>query len=487
MGETLKQKAAKGLVWKFLGQGGTQFIQFVSGIYIARILSPEDYGLMGMMAIFLGISQLFVDSGFRATLIQKGNEVTHDHYNVVFIFNISVSILFYLLIFFGAPYIVSFYDEPRLLWVSRILAINIILSSLGLIHQTILEKKLNFRTLTKIKLVSVLTSALLGIILAIKGYGVWSLVFMTISESLIRVILISWVDKWSPSFSFNVSVFRELFSKGITIFFSGILKQITQNVYSMVIGKYFTTVDVGFYSQGKKLQTRISDFINASIQGVMYPVQSLMKDDISRLKNAVRKNVKFTTLVIFPASIGMIVIASPFIELFLTQKWLPSVYYLQILAAASLIYVLRSSISSFLMPLGKFKLVLSLGIFNSIFLLLLIFLGLLLELSLKQLVLGKVVQEAISLVVLFYFAMKNIQYRLIEILTDFLPTLLFSSAMGITVYFIGIKFETSFLNLGFQVLAGAMVFLILNYLFNRSTFLEIIEMIKSLKTNSIKK
>jgi len=480
MAESLKQKAAKGLVWKFLGQGGTQLIQFISGIYIARILSPEDYGLIGMMAIFLGISQLFVDSGFRATLIQKGKEVTHDHYNVVFIFNISVSVLFYVIIFFGAPYIVSFYDEPRLLWVSRILAVNIILSSLGLIHQTILEKKLNFRTLTKIRLVSVLTSVLLGVILAVRGYGVWALVAMTISESLVRVVLISWVDKWSPTFSFNTTIFRELFSKGITIFFAGILQQINNNLFAMIIGKYFTTTDVGYYSQGRKLQKRIVDFINSTIQGVMYPVQSLMQDDIPRLKNAVRKNVKITTLVIFPAALGLIAIAKPFILLFLTEKWLPSVYFLRVLSIAGLIYIIRTSASSFLMAMGRFNIIAWIGSLNSILLITIIALGLILKVDIKTLVLGKILQETVSFWIIVYYSQKIVKYRINELIGDIFPALVYSTVMLIFVILLGSTYEYSLWMLFIQTSVGVIIYGTLNYIFNRRMFYEIMDQIRAI-------
>uniref|UniRef100_UPI0032168ADF lipopolysaccharide biosynthesis protein n=1 Tax=uncultured Draconibacterium sp. TaxID=1573823 RepID=UPI0032168ADF len=473
MAESLKQKAAKGLVWKFLGQGGTQFIQFVSGIYIARILSPEDYGLVGMMAIFLGISQMFVDSGFRATLIQKGNNVTHDDYNVVFIFNISVSLFFYALIYIGAPYIASFYDEPRLLWVARILGINIILLSFTIIHQTILEKRLNFRTLTKIRLVSIFISVIIGVVLAINNFGVWSLVLMIISENLIRVILLWWVNKWIPTLNFDMKIFKELFSKGIQIFVAGILRQFNLNIYAMIIGKYFTTADVGFYSQAKKLQNRIGDFISVSIQGVMYPVQSLMKDDIPRLKNAVRKNVKLTTIIIVPITVGLIVIAKSFILLFLTEKWLSSVYYLQILSIAGLIYILRASVSSFLMALGKFNIVAGLNLFNTIILIFLIIIGIALNLTIQQFVIGKVIQELAGLVAILYYSKRILKYNIIQVLIDIYPAILFSIIMGIVVFFMGSQYNISFIVLTLQVLIGICVYVVLNYFFNRRLYFEI--------------
>lgn len=480
MAENLKQKAARGLIWKFIEQGGTQLIQFIAGIYIARKLSPEDYGLVGMMAIFLGISQMFIDSGFRATLIQKGTDVTHDHYNVVFLFNLTVSILFYLLIFFLAPVIADFYTEPRLLWVARILGLNLIFLSLSIIHQTILEKKLNFRTLTKIRLVSIFISVVVGIVLAVMNFGVWALVLMTISESFIRTLLVWLINKWLPSFAFNRKIFKELFANGVHIFFAGLLQQISENLYEMVIGKLFTTTDVGFFSQGKKLQRRVGDFINSSIQGVMYPVQTLMKDDIPRLKNALRKNVKVTTLVVLPALMGLMAVAKPFIILFLTEKWLPSVYYLQVLCVSGAIYVIGSAASSFILPLGKFSFFSGFRIFNSALLVVIIVVGILFNVDLKILVLGKIIHEVVNFAVFMYFSEKLIGYRFIDVIVDIYPSLIYSLLMVTIVYLLGYFWGISFIVLLLQVVIGGSLYLVLNYLFNRSMFAEILSVTHSI-------
>lgn len=481
MTESLKHKAAKGIIWKFIEQGGTQLIQFIAGIYIARILSPEDYGLVGMLAIFLGISQMFIDSGLRATLIQKGENVSHDDYNVVFIFNIAVSILLYLLIFFGASSIAEFYNEPRLIWVARMLGLNLIFLSFGIIHQTILEKKLNFRTITKIRLVSIFVSVIIGILMAMEEYGVWALIIMTLSESLIRTVLIWFYNKWKPSLYFNREVFKELFVKGIQLVAAGFVQQVNQNLYAMVIGKAFSTADVGFYDQGKKMQKRVGDFINSSIQGVMYPVQALMKDDISRLKNAVRKNVRITSLIIFPFLIGLISVANPFILLFLTEKWLPSVYFLQILSVAGIIYVVSSSASSFLLPLGKFGFFARYSVFNNILLIVIITAGVLLKVDLKILVLGKVLHESVNLIVFIFYSKKMINYGAVEIISDVFIPLSASLVMGILIYFMGNYLGYTYLGLTVQVFSGIFIYMLLNLIFNRKMFFEILSMAISFK------
>ncbi len=471
--DKLKEKAAKGILWKFIDQGGTQAIQFVSGIYIARILTPEDYGLVGMMAIFLAISQVFVDSGFKATLIQKGTKVTQDDYNVVFYFNFIISVIFFLIIFFCASPLANFYNEPKLVTVAKVLGINLMLVALGAVHQVTLEKRLNFRTITKIRLVSVVLSASTGIVLAIKGFGVWSLVAMTLIESFFRTLLLWIINNWRPSLTFNIEIFNTLFAKGSKILLNGILGQINQNIYSLIIGRYFATTDVGFYSQGRKLQQRVGDFISYSFQGVMFPVLSLIKDNPERLKNSVRKNVTISTLVAYPAIVGLIVIAKPFVLLFLTEKWLPSVYYLQMLSVAGILFTTNLAIRSYLLPLGKFNFLVIYGAISNGVLLGFILVSLIFNAGLRWIIAIKVIHEFLSLIVIAIFSKQFINYRFTEIVKDLIPAFLYSTIMGAIVYTISYVGKVSFLILAIQIIAGTVIYLGLNYIFNKKLFDEL--------------
>lgn len=476
----LKQKAAKGLLWRFLDQGGTQIFQFAGGIYIARILSPDDYGLMGMMAVFLGISLAFINSGFKSTLIQKGSSVTQDDLNVVFYFNIIVSLLFYILIYWSAPYIAIFFNEQKLILIARIISLDLILKSLGMVHQVIYEKKINFKTLTKINLIAILISVFLGIGFAITGFGVWALVAMLITDSMIRTILLWIINKWRPTFTFRYSVFKILFASGSKLLLSGILYQVSQNIYSIVIGKFFTVTDVGFYSQARKLQRRVGDTIRYSIQSTLFPVQSLIKDDVPRLKNTVRTNVKFTTFLTFPAIIGLMVIAEPFIKLFLTDKWLPSVSYLQILSVAGLFTVITSAIASFIIPLGKFNFTVRFSIFSNILFLLIIAIGIFLKVNLNLLVAGKALQSFIVLIINIYYSNKFINYSLKEILIDIAAASIISIVMGVVVYIIGFMFSISYGVLILQIIVGASIYFLFNLIFNKAIMKEIFAFIRTL-------
>ncbi len=254
----LKQKAIKGIVWDFFGKGGTQVIQFIIGILIARVLLPEDYGLIGMLMIFLAISQTFINAGFSSALVQKGKSVTQKDYSTIFYFNLIVGLILYSVLFYFAPHIANFYNEPRLILLTRVIGINLIIMSLGMIQNTIYIKKINFKTTAKITLIAILFSSLLGFYMAIKGYGVWSLAAMILSENLLRTILLWYYSSWKPSLVFSMKSFKDLFLFGSNLLVAGLFNRLGNNIYSMVIGKYYSTIDVGYFSQAKKIQERTS-------------------------------------------------------------------------------------------------------------------------------------------------------------------------------------------------------------------------------------
>lgn len=473
MEKNLKDQAARGILWKFLEQGGTQLIQFVSGIYIARILSPDDYGLIGMMAIFLAISRVFIDSGLKAILIQNGENTTQDEYTVVFYFNIFVSILFYLLIFFFAPNISSFYNEPRITIVARAIGLSLILEASSIVQQTLLEKKIKFNVIARLNLVSIILSSGIGIYLAEINGSYWALIAMVFTEKVFRLSLLIYTVRWKPSLSFNFEIFKSIFLKGSKLIISGSLNQASQNAFSLIVGRYFTTQDVGFFSQARKLQQRIGDFITLSIQGVMFPVQSLIIDDLPRLKNAIRANTKLTVLTAFPAIIGFMAIAKPFVLILLTSKWLPSVIYIHILSLAGIFFALRTAISSYLLPLGKLNLIVRLSIITNILLWIIIAAIVILKADLVYLIAGKALFEFILLILHVILAERIIKYRFLEFFKDSFPALVYSSATGILVYWIGIKLGTTFSVMIFQVITGILSYGLLIRIFDHTYFNEL--------------
>jgi len=310
--------------------------------------------------------------------------------------------------------------------------------------------------------------------LAANGFGVWALVAMPLSENLIRTLLLWIINKWRPNFSVSVRSFKELYSVGSKLLFIGILTLVNQNFIPIVIGKLFTISDVGFFSQAQRFQGKVTEFISTPIQGVTLSVQSIIKDDFPRLKNAVRTNVKITALFSFPAIIGFMIIGEPFIKIFLTDKWMPSLFYLQMISLAAVILVLRSATSSYVFPIGKINFMVRMTIFSNV--VFLAFLGavLLFNLGLKILVASTVLHELVVFVVYFYFSRPLIGYKFREVFMDVLPATAFSIIMGILVYLIQIQFGINLIIFFIQIFVGAITYLLLNYLFNKKMFNEIL-------------
>lgn len=478
----LKRKAIKGIKWNFLDKGGVQFVQFVFSILIARILVPEDYGLIGMISIFLVLSQLFINSGFSTALIQKGNDVTQRDYSTVFFFNLIIGMALYLLLFFGAPLIADFYGESRLVLLTRLIGLNLVIMSMALIQSTIFAKRINFKTTAKINVISAVSSSILGWLMALNGFGVMSLVAMILSESLIRTIFLWLYSSWRPSMHFSMKSFKSLFAVGSKLLIATLFNRIGNNIYSMVIGKFYTLQDVGYYDQAKKIQDRTGNLVTATIQGVLFSTQSLFKDELSRLRNSIRTNIKVTSLIVFPVAFGLIAVARPFVELFLTEKWLPSVIYIQLLAFGGLFFTLHRINYDVCIVIGRADFYMKYTIASNILLLGIIFFCLKFEVSLTYLITGKIVWQFLSFGFFYFlFIRKNLKYGTREYLMDFLPAILVSLIMAAFVYYLGYLFGISWLVFGLQILSGVFLFVLLNMLTNKKIFIEILKVLFSFK------
>ena len=301
----LKQKTVSGLIWSFTDSLFGQGIQFVVGIVLARILSPHDFGLIGMLTIFIAISQSFIDSGFSQALIRK-QDCSPTDYSTVFYFNMVIGIIFYLLLFVSSGAISSFFNEPQLKLLVRVLGLNLMLISFSIIQRTILTKELNFRLQTRISVVGSVGSGIIAITMAYKGFGVWSLVALTLSKfGLTSLFLWIW-SVWKPLWIFSRTSFKELFSFGSKLLVSGLIDTIYRNIYYFVIGKFFSTVELGYYARADQFQAIPSQSITEIISRVSYPVLSSIRDDPILLKSGYKKLIKSTMLISFLLMLGLL-------------------------------------------------------------------------------------------------------------------------------------------------------------------------------------
>ena len=329
----LKEKTISGVKWNAVGRFSTQGINFVIGLLLARILSPSDYGVVGMLGIFFAIAQTFIDSGFSSALIRK-KDCSDADFSTAFYFNTGVGFISFLLLFLSAPYIARFFDTPILKDVTRVLSINLFINSLTIVQHAKLNAAVDFKSQAKISLTSSLVSGFIGLAMAYSGLGVWSLVYQSISAATIRAILLWWIGRWRPQFTFAKESFRYLFGFGSKILTASLLHTIYANLTTIIIGKVYTAKDLGYYSRGESLATFPSSNLTGILQSVTYPILAKIQDDDTRLMQAYRKYISMTSMVIFFGMFLLAALAKPFILTLLTDKWANSVIFLQVFCFA---------------------------------------------------------------------------------------------------------------------------------------------------------
>lgn len=332
MGE-LKDKAISGVKWNAIGRFSTQGVNFVIGLILARLLSPSDYGVVGMVGIFFAIAQTFIDSGFGSALIRK-NDCTDTDYSTAFYFNIVVGLVCCILLCIASPFIADFFNTPILKDLVKVMSLNMFIGSFAIVHSTKLTHSVDFKSQSIVNLLTAVLSGTMGIFMAYKGFGVWSLVFQQLIATVLRVVLLVAITKWFPKLLFSKSSFKYLFNFGSKILTASILHTIYANMTTLIIGKFYTAKDLGYYSRGESLATYPSTNITGILQTVTYPVLSKIQDDDEHLIQSYRKLISMTSLVIFFGMFLLAAIAKPLIVTLLTDKWLDAVIYLQIFCFA---------------------------------------------------------------------------------------------------------------------------------------------------------
>lgn len=351
MAESVKNKFFSGIVWTFIQNVAVKVFGFVFTIILTRILSPSDYGLIGMLAIFIAISEVLVLSGFGDALIQK-KESNDDDFSTAFYFNVFISLSIYLILFFLAPLIADFYNEPQLVILTRVLSLNFVLGSFNIVQQSKLTKAMNFKPLALISLICTITSGLVGVILAYCGFGVWALVAQTLSSSLVRVIIFPLYTKWHPNRPFNKQSFAYLWNYGSKIVVTGVVSVIVQNLSSILIGRFYNKNQVGYFERSRSLAALPSEILFYVLSSVTFPVLCEFQDDNNRWLSVYRKILFNTVLVVFPLIILMALLAKPIIIILFTEKWAACIPLFQALLLARMFMPIGATHTSLLRSVG---------------------------------------------------------------------------------------------------------------------------------------
>jgi len=432
--DSLKQKTISGLTWSFIENFANQGIQFIVGIILARLLTPDEFGLIGMIAIFIAVSQSFIDSGFSSALIRK-KECNDNDYPTVFFYNLAAGITLYLILFFLATPISNFYNQPILKSLIRVLGLSLIIRSFTIIQFVILTKRLDFKLHAKISVLATLISGVIGIVMAYKGFGVWSLVIRTVTTAFFTSLFLWIWNRWKPPFVFSISSFKELFGFGSKLLLSGLIDTIYNNIYYLIIGKFFSAKELGYYTRADTIKDIPSKNINGVVSKVTYPVLSSLQDDKIALKAAYRRIIKSVMLITFVLMIGLAAIAEPMIVTLIGDKWLPCVIYLQMLCFSGMLYPLHALNLNMLKVEGRSDLFLKLEIIKKIIAVPVILTGILW--GIKAMIGGMIVLSLIAYYLNSYWSGKFINYSTKDQILDITPSFLIAIFMGIIVYLTG--------------------------------------------------
>lgn len=431
---SLKRKTISGITWSFIDNFSQKGITFIIGIILARLLLPSQFGLIGMISIFIAISTSFVNSGFSAALIRK-KDCTDEDYSTVFYFNLAAGIIFYWILFFSAPVISRFFNEPQLNKLVRALSIILVIDSLTIIQRTVLTKRLNFKLQTKISLFSTIFGGIVGITMATAGYGVWSLVAKLLSQKGANSLFLWLWNKWQPSLVFNKKSFKELFSFGYKLLLSGLIDTIYRNAYYMVIGKYFSAKELGFFTRANQFKALPSQNIMIIIDRVSYPVLSEMQDDNEKLKTNYKKLIKATMLITFILMLGMAAISESMIITLIGEKWRQSIIYLQLLCFAGMMYPLHSINLNMLKVQGRTDLFLKIEVMKKILAIPVIIIGVIF--GIKIMIAGMILNSFFAYFLNSYWSGKFLNYSLKEQVSDILPSFILAFIASMIVFLIG--------------------------------------------------
>lgn len=414
----LRSQSLSGLKWSAIERFAVQGIQFVIGLVLARLLSPSDYGIIGMLAIFMAISQTIIDSGFSKALIQKQNRTETD-FSTAFFFNIVVGIVCYLILFVASPVIASFFNEPILKDVVRVLAINLLLNSLAVVPVAKLSIKVDFKTQSKASIASTVLSGTLGIILAYRGVGVWALVAQSVSYSFINVLLLWCLLEWKPKWEYSWLSFKALFGYGGNVLIASIISTIYDNINTLVIGKFYTPKDLGYFTRGQQFPSLLSSNLTSIVQRVTFPILSKIQDNDKYLSVVYRDYIKISSLGIFFLLVFLSSIAEPLVTLLLTEKWINAVVYLQVFCYALMFDHISAINLNLLYVKGKTNLVLRLEIIKKCVAFIILIISI--PFGVLAICLSKVLYTQIAIVINTYYTGKLLNLGYVKQFKDYMP------------------------------------------------------------------
>ena len=476
--ENIRGKVFSGFIWRFMERIGAQGVGFVVSLFLARLLTPEDYGQVALVTVFITILNTFALSGIGTSLIQK-KETDELDYSTVFHFNIIFSILIYGILFLCAPLIGKFYNDQSLILLVRVLGISIIISGANNVQRSYVSKTMQFRRFFFSTIIGTLVSGVVGVAMAYKGMGTWAIVGQQLTNQIMDTVILWFTVGWRPKKLFSFSRLKVLYSFGWKLLVSSLIDTVYTNLYSLVIGKFYDANTLGLYNKGVQFPNLIVSNINGPIQSVLLPAMSYEQDNRRRVKEMTRRSIVTSSFLIFPMMIGMAAIAKPMIILLLTEKWVACVPFVQISCITLAFYPIHTANLQAINAMGRSDIFLRLEIIKKF-----IGLGLLIvaiPFGVYVMVWFKALSSLISTVINAYPNKKLLGYSYLEQVKDLLPSILSSAVMGILVWSVDLLNLNTIITILLQIILGTAVYFGIAKVFKFECFEYLVGMIKRKK------
>lgn len=450
MADSVRSKLLHGVAWNFTEKFLVKAVSFVISIILARLLAPSDYGLTGMLAVFLSVSSVFIEGGLAKALIQRQDCQDID-YSTAFVTNVSMSLVIYVVLFFAAPLIADFYDEPLLVSLTRAMALTIVLGSFNIVQRAKLMANVDFKSLAQINVLSIIVTGAIGITMAYLGYGVWALVGQAIGSTLFLIFIFPFYSKWKPSLRFSKESFSRLFGFGSKLMITGVYSVIFNNIATICIGKAYKSQQLGYYTRASQFPDLISFTVNDVLGTVTFPVLSELQNDKDRLVAVYRKSLLATALVIFPVMVLCALLAYPLVLILLTEKWVPCVVLMQWLCLARIFTPLSALNMNILNAVGRSDLFMKLDFSKAP--LTIIILAITIPISVEAIVIGSFVDSFLCFFINAYLPGRMFGYGAWQQLKDWKYIILSILLMSVAVYLFMLVVQ----NVWLQLLVGGTI------------------------------
>ena len=481
MASDLKKKAISSLIWRFLERCGAQGVSFIVSIVLARLLEPEVYGTIALISVFTAILQVFVDSGMANALIQKKDADELD-FSSVFFFNLTMCLALYLLLFFCAPLIASFYNNAELIPVIRVLGITLLISGVKNVQQAYVSRTMQFKRFFFATLGGTIGAAVVGIAMAYIGFGVWALVAQTLFNSMTDMVILWITVKWRPRLLFSFRRLKGLLNYGWKLLVSGLLHTIYINLRSLMIGKFYTAQDLAYYEKGQSFPSFVVTNINSSIDSVLLPTMSGVQDNRETVKAITRRSIVTSSYLMWPMMVGLAAVAKPLVLLLLTEKWLPAVPFLQITCFALGLEPLQTANLNAIKAMGRSDIFLKLEIVKKAIAITILFLFM--RFGVLAIAVSGLVYSVIAAMFNSYPNRKLLGYSYFEQIRDILPSFLLALVMGAVIYLITLIPMPTVLILTVQILVGVIIYAGVSCVLKLEPFFYILNTIKQFKGRS---